>query len=114
MTKQKLVFIGLIGSVVLFIVGYAYWKFGMEDWEVTEVETVAIPELEVSEPEFDNKKEAVDALEPEREFTPPSVYDDKELDSMGITIDSLQVVEEGVAEGDGSVEYTSYAKEEIP
>lgn len=99
MTKQKLVFIGLIGSVVLFIAGYAYWKFGMEDAEAAEVETVAVPELETSKPEFTNKKEAVDALEPEREFTPPSVYDEKQLDTMRITIDSLELARKGVTDG---------------
>ncbi|SFU64041.1 Protein of unknown function [Pustulibacterium marinum] len=115
MTKQKLVFIGLIGSVVLFIAGYAYWKFGMEDEDAAEVETVAVPELETSKPEFATKKEAVDALEPEREFTPPSVYDDKQLDTMRITIDSLAVVGEGVADGNDSVVHTGYAdKEEVP
>ena len=117
MTKQKLVFIGLIGSVVLFIAGYAYWKFGMEDEDAAEVETVAVPELETSKPEFTNKKEAVDALEPEREFTPPSVYDEKQLDTMGITVDSLSVVGEDVADGDteDSIQEVQYTgQEEVP
>ena len=117
MTKQKLVFIGLIGSVLLFIAGYAYWKFGKEDAEEGDLVRTDVPELEASEPEFTNKKEAVDALEPEREFTPPSVYDDKQLDTMGITIDSLSVVEGGVADGyaEDTVQKVQYTgQEEVP
>ncbi|SFU78472.1 Protein of unknown function [Pustulibacterium marinum] len=115
MTKQKLVFIGLIGSVVLFIAGYAYWKFGMEDTEEGGLVRTDVPELEASEPEFANKKEAVDALKPEREFTPPSVYDEKQLDTMEITIDSLELARKGVADGSDSVVHTGHAdKEEVP
>ena len=113
LTKQKLVFIGLIGSVVLFIAGYAYWKFGREDEEEGGLVRTDIPELEVSEPEFANKKEAVDALEPEREFTPPSVYDEKQLDTIGIVVDSLKDMDDGYAEDTiREVQYTG--QEEVP
>ncbi len=84
MDKKKIVFIGAIVLTVAFIAGYYFMV--LDDGEGAEelLREVTVPELsDTDAPPFKTRKEAVDAIEEERERTAPSVYDDRLLDSLG-------------------------------
>jgi len=87
--RNKLIFIGLLACVVLFIVGYAL-KLQSGDEENTENPTEPqVPPLAETQEEYQSKLEAVNAVEQERDPVVPSVYPETLLDSSGL-YDPLQ------------------------
>ncbi len=99
-TKQKWIFIGMVSTVLISMAGYAYWQFGNDSSSVKDMQAVEVPELKEAPTTYTNKKEAVDALEPERNFTPPSVYDVEAGDTLQA---SMEKKLELVADGDAKV-----------
>lgn len=81
--KSKLVMGGIVLSVVLFIVSYAFVAFGGKKETIQSTSQIPIPELKGDKQEFSGKLEAIEAIEEEREFKAPSVYQEHLMDSLG-------------------------------
>jgi len=81
--KKKLIFIGLVICVLLFIGAYGILTFGGTQEPSVGKASVEVPKLKETTPEFESRLEAVDALEKEEQTVPPSVYQEKYLDSAG-------------------------------
>ena len=83
--KNKIVFIGFILVIVIFMVLYGISL--NQKTEDTDLEQPIIPELKDIPKEYDSKLEAVDAIKEERETTKPSLYG--ELENTKGTYESL-------------------------
>lgn len=81
--KSKLIMGGIVLSVVLFIVSYAFVAFGDKKETIQSTSQIPIPELKGDKQEFSGKLEAIEAIEEEREFKAPSVYQEHLMDSLG-------------------------------
>lgn len=81
--KNKIVFGSVLALVIIFIVAYTALVFGDNEEEPAGVEQTLLPKLEEEQEEFESRLDAVNALKEEREKNPPSIYNDKFLDSLG-------------------------------
>src|SRR5690606_33884045 len=81
--KSKLIMGGIVLSVVLFIVSYAFVAFGDNEEDTLNSGKIPMPELKGDKQEFSGKLEAIEALGEEREFKAPSVYQEHLMDSLG-------------------------------
>ena len=82
--RNKIIFIGIIASVVLFIVGYAVFVMGDGEEVQTELTQPEVPALEEEQKEYSSKLDAINDLREERESNAPSMYDESLLDSTGL------------------------------
>lgn len=80
--KNKIVFIGLLVCIVLFIVLYAVSL--NQDTAEPELKQPKVPELKGMPEEYGSKLEAVDAIKEHRETPKPSLYGEDRIDSTGI------------------------------
>lgn len=83
MDKKKVVFMGLILCILLFIGGYGILTFGDKKELIIEGNRIPIPKMEENMEVFDSRKEAVDALQEVRQSDAPSLYEKAYIDSMG-------------------------------
>src|SRR5690606_20367953 len=81
--KSKLIMGGIVLSVVLFIVSYAFVAFGDNEEDTLNSGKIPMPELKGDKQEFGGKLEAIEAIEEERKFKAPSVYQEHLMDSLG-------------------------------
>jgi hypothetical protein len=82
--RNKLIFITVIASVVLFIVWYAVFVMGEGEETQTELTQPVVPELKEEQKKYSSKIEAIDDLKEVRESNAPSIYDESLLDSTGL------------------------------
>lgn len=82
--KNKIVFVGVILCVVLFIVSYTVIVLGGEEEPTIENNQIPVPELEDGQKEYESKLEALDDLKEDRQTNTPSIYDERLLDSTGV------------------------------
>lgn len=82
MERNKIVFIGILGCLLAFILLYA---LGMrEDGEgAGQLDQPLVPELTDAPKEFDSRLEALEAIKEARESPKPSLYGEARFDSMG-------------------------------
>ena len=81
--KNKIVFVAIILSTVLFIGSYAVIVLGDEKEPTIENNQIPIPELGDGQKEYDSKLAAIDDLKEERVITAPSIYPDHMVDEKG-------------------------------
>lgn len=84
--KNKIVFIGFLLAIVIFIVLYAISLD--KETEEPELKQPKVPELKDMPEEYGSKLEAVDAIKEQREEPKPSLYGENRIDSTG-TYDPL-------------------------
>lgn len=80
--KNKIVFGSVLAIILIFLFAYTMWVFGGED-EPAEIKQTLIPELQQEQGEFKSRYDAVNAIKEVRETTPPTIYDERFLDSLG-------------------------------
>lgn len=81
--KNKIVFAGVIGTLLLFLGSYGYWMLTDDPEPENPSTQPEIPYWEDPESEYSTKLEAIDALKEERETTAPSVYPEHMMDEKG-------------------------------
>jgi len=82
--RNKLIFITVIASVVIFIVCYAVFVMGEGEETQNELTQPSVPELKEEQKKYSSKMEAIDDLKEVRESNAPSIYDESLLDSTGL------------------------------
>lgn len=82
--KNKIIFIAVIVSVVLFIAGYYLMVVSDSGEADQELQQPTVPELKGAQKEYSSKLEAVNDVKKERKTTAPSVYDETYIDSTGL------------------------------
>jgi len=80
--KHKIVFLGVIMVVVLFLGSYTYLVI-IEEEDEAGISQPSLPEWQETETEYDSKLEALDALKEERPTAIPSAYPDHMMDDKG-------------------------------
>ncbi|MBO6830442.1 MULTISPECIES: conjugative transposon protein TraM [unclassified Allomuricauda] len=81
--KNKIVFVLVVVSVVLFMTVYSLWTFGEDEPSALEPNQIPLPELEGNTMEYESKLEALDALKEERKVTAPPLYPEHMVDEKG-------------------------------
>ena len=81
--KNKIVFASVLTVVVVFIIAYTISVMSGDGSESESLTQTAVPELDENQKEFKTKLEAIDALKEVRETNAPSIYDEKNIDSLG-------------------------------
>ncbi|MCR9226629.1 MAG: conjugative transposon protein TraM [Flavobacteriaceae bacterium] len=79
--KNKIVFIGFLLAILVFIVLYAISL--NKETEEPELKQPKVPELKDEPEEYGSKLEAVDAIKEQREAPKPSLYEEGHIDSTG-------------------------------
>ncbi|NDV43123.1 conjugative transposon protein TraM [Flagellimonas sediminis] len=79
--KNKIVFIGFLLAILVFIVLYAMSL--NKETEEPELKQPKVPELKDMPEEYGSKLEAVDAIKEQREAPKPSLYREGHIDSTG-------------------------------
>ena len=81
--KKKLVFASIVGTVLLFLVGYTFLIIGTEDNENKQLQQPEVPELRDQEKQYPTKLDAVNDNKEKREANAPSLYNEQLVDSLG-------------------------------
>lgn len=84
MEKNKIVFVGMLICVALFIGAYAAIIMGDDKSPVIEGNQIPVPKLADGYEDYQSKLDALNDLKEVKETTSPSMYDERLLDSMGI------------------------------
>ena len=82
--KNKIIFIAVIVTVVLAMVGYYMTMVAKNGEGNPKITQPTVPELEETQKVYSSKLEAVNDVREERETTAPSVYPEDRIDSTGI------------------------------
>ncbi|SNY99539.1 conjugative transposon protein TraM [Flagellimonas pacifica] len=82
--KNKIIFIGVIVSVVLLMVWYYTGVVAQENSAEEELRQTEVPTLEEQQKEYSSKLEAVNDVKEEKERTAPSIYSETQIDSTGL------------------------------
>ena len=80
--KKKIVFVGVVAMVLIFIVSYTMLVFMEEELPAT-LEQPVVPELQEEQKAYKSKMDALNDLKEEREREIPSIYSEKMFDSLG-------------------------------
>jgi hypothetical protein len=81
--KNKIVFASVLAVVLIFIITYSITVLSDDESETESLTQTAVPELDENQKEYKTKLEAIDALKEARESNAPSIYDEKNIDSLG-------------------------------
>ncbi|MFD2586074.1 conjugative transposon protein TraM [Croceitalea marina] len=81
--KNKIVFAGVIGILLIFLGSYGYILMTGNDEPEDTLTQPEVPQWEDTESEYSSKLEAIDALKEERETQVPSVYPEHMIDEKG-------------------------------
>lgn len=81
--KNKIVFGSVLAVVLIFIIAYSVTVLSGDESETESLTQTAVPDLDENQKEYKTKLEAIDALKEVRETNAPSIYDEKNLDSLG-------------------------------
>ncbi|MBU3027034.1 conjugative transposon protein TraM [Zobellia galactanivorans] len=82
--KSKLIFSGVLLSILLFIGGYTLLIMDEEEEPVITNNRIPLPELEDNQKEYTSKLDALDDMKEVRQNNAPSMYDERLLDSTGV------------------------------
>lgn len=82
--KNKIIFVGIIICIVLFIGLYYVISFNNEEEPTINSNQIPVPELKDEQKEYKSKLEALDDLKEVRQTNAPSIYDERLLDSTGV------------------------------
>lgn len=91
--KNKIVFIVIVISLILFIGAYCILLFTDDHSDVIDHNQVPLPKLVDHQREYHSRLEALNNLKEIRQTTPPSMYDQTTLDAVGhhhASLDSLK------------------------
>jgi hypothetical protein len=81
--KNKIVFVSVITVALLFVITYSLYLLSDDSSQAENLTQTAVPELDENQKEYKSKLEAIDALKEARESNAPSIYDEKNIDSLG-------------------------------
>lgn len=81
--KNKIVFASVLVMVLVFIVSYSWLTFGKKEEQQLDANKIPVPKIEKAATQYQNRLEAVEAMKKEKNYTPPSLYDERYLDSTG-------------------------------
>jgi len=81
--KNKIVFVLVLVSVVLFITVYALLTFGKDEEPKLNTDQIPLPDLEESPKVYESKLEALEAIKEERKTTAPPIYPEHMVDDKG-------------------------------
>ncbi len=81
--KNKIVFGSVLLIVLIFIITYSIKVMSNDENEAESLTQTAVPDLDENQKEYKSKLEAIDALKEVRETNAPSIYDEKNIDSLG-------------------------------
>ncbi|SRX76307.1 conjugative transposon protein TraM [Aequorivita antarctica] len=81
--KNKIVFGSVLLVVLIFIITYSIMVMSNDETDSENLTQTAVPELDENQKEYKSKLEAIDALKEVRETNAPSIYDEKNIDSLG-------------------------------
>ncbi len=82
--KNKILIIGVIICVILFIGVYASIVLGDDEAPALDSNQIPVPRLEDGQKEYDSKLDALNDLKEVKQTNAPSIYDERLLDSTGI------------------------------
>jgi hypothetical protein len=80
--KNKIVFISVLATILLFIISYSILMLGDEE-NTEELKQTTVPKLKEEKETYGSKLEAINDLKEKRENNAPSPYDENLLDSLG-------------------------------
>jgi hypothetical protein len=81
--KNKILIIGVIICVILFIGVYASILLGDDEAPTLDSNQIPVPRLEDGQKEYESKLDALNDLKEVKQTNAPSIYDERLLDSMG-------------------------------
>lgn len=81
--KNKIVFVLVMVTVVLFITAYSLLIFGKEQEPELNTDQIPLPDLEESPKEYESKLEALEAIKEEGETTALPMYPEHMIDHKG-------------------------------
>ncbi len=81
--KNKIVFIGLVLTILGFTVTYGWMVLGNEHTENLPLNQPEVPVLQEGQMPYDSRLDAVNDLREDKRNDPPSIYQDALLDSAG-------------------------------
>ncbi|MDP2692904.1 MAG: conjugative transposon protein TraM [bacterium] len=81
--KNKVVFVSVLTVALIFVVTYSIMLISGDESETESLTHTAVPELDENQEEYKTKLEAIDALKEARESNAPSIYDERNMDSLG-------------------------------
>ena len=82
--KNKILIIGVIICVILFIGVYASILLGDDEAPTLDSNQILVPRLEDGQKEYESKLDALNDLKEVKQTNAPSIYDERLLDSMGV------------------------------
>lgn len=82
--KNKILIIGVIICVILFIGVYASIVLGDDEAPALDSNQIPVPRLEDGQKEYESKLDALNDLKEVKQTNAPSIYDERLLDSTGI------------------------------
>lgn len=82
--KNKILIIGVIICVILFIGVYASILLGDDEAPTLDSNQIPVPRLEDGQKEYESKLDALNDLKEVKQTNAPSIYDERLLDSMGV------------------------------
>ncbi len=82
--KKKITFMAVIGAVVIFILTYSILEFGGDGFQNDGLQQTEVPVLENPVENYTSRLDAVNDIKEVRQTNPPSLYDEKYLDSTGV------------------------------
>ena len=88
--KNKIVFGSLVLIVILFIVAYSAMMFTGDEEEGNQLSQPEVPSLKVEMENYSSRVEALNELRQIRKSSPPSIYPEKLLDSLGVYDPTLE------------------------
>lgn len=81
--KNKIVFVSVMTVALLFVITYSLYLLSDDSSQAENLTQTAVPALDENQKEYKSKLEAIDALKEARESNAPSIYDEKNIDSLG-------------------------------
>ena len=81
--KNKIVFGSVLAVVLIFLITYSVMVMSSDKAEAVTLTETGIPELDENQKVYKTKLEAIDALKEVREMNAPSIYNEKNIDSLG-------------------------------
>src|SRR5690554_3484744 len=88
--KNKIVFGSLVVIVVVFIISYSALVFMGDEEEGSGLDQPVVPSLKEEMENYSSRVEALNELREVRRSSPPSIYPEKLLDSMGVYDPTLE------------------------
>lgn len=81
--KKKLVFLGIVIVILIFIIIYGWMAFGETAENGNQLEQTTVPVLEDNQKEYKTRMEAVDNLKEKKPSNAPSMYAEDFIDNEG-------------------------------